>query len=623
MSMAPRIAQFPRSGRTRQLAPALREVLAAELGPEPRIEELCGELLRARGFSRSLTTALLEVAAGRAGESWEERRLAVLMLQLQLLRSLRSRRDGAEPRSLFERLDLDLPPAAELRRRLLPTRRAAAGLRGAATTPAAWRDFLAAARHECRLPLARHAFTPAEVLARVRAQVRVSRGVRDPLPDRPADAALESRRLLRELPPYEAEICRLLIQDAAIYWVAERTSAEMGSLVEQPPGTIVLVVRPPGSDLEIELKRAGRRGPHPLSAVHSLDGRDVPPSHRLDGGSMGPLLQWEARNAARLARAYRRVHGEEAPVSLTLAIATVYTLPGATGEAHVLDYFTDPAAFGPGFAAMRRELRRVLAACRREDQGEGLGLPGELGETLELVNWASPRQAVIVGTSALRLDRAARYLAPGGAAEYFAEALRRQAAPGEARRWADDLLADVLGEPAFPALPDASHGAYVAAAFAANRRRADRLFLRLARQLGRLWGTVAALGAGTWGESFVSRNVGLACRWRDGRRRVELVSMDHDRLTFPDAGEGDLQLATARALDERYVLGEHGRVEVTGSFEHLAAIYRVDEDLVRRGREALLAELPRARRRVRHAGLTPRRPLSHPPFRVAERRESA
>ncbi|HEX4499263.1 MAG TPA: hypothetical protein VIE43_26555 [Thermoanaerobaculia bacterium] len=619
MSMAPRIAQFPRSRRTRQLAPALREVLAAELGPEPRIEELCGELLRVRGFSWSLATALLEAATGRAGESWEERRLAVLMLQLQLLRSLQSRR---------ERLDLDLgldlPPAAELRRRLLPTKRAAAGLRGAATTPAAWRGFLAAARHECRLPLARHAFTPAEVVVRVRAQVRVSRGVRDPLPDRPADAALESRRLLRDLPPYEAEICRRLIQDAAIYWVDARTRSEMGALVEQPPGTVVLVVRPPGSDLEIELKRAGRRGPHPLSAVHSRDGRDVPPSHRLDGGSMGPLLQWEARNSARLARAYRRVHGEEAAVSLTLAIATVYTLPGATGEAHLLDYFTDPAAFGPGFATMRRELRRVLAAARREGATSGLGLPGDLGETLELVNWASPRQAVMVGTSALRLDRAARYLAHGGAVEYFAEYLaeapRREPAPGEARRWADDLLADVLGEPVFPSLPDLAHGAYVEAVLAANRRRADRLFLRLARQLGRLWATVAALGAGSWGESFVARNVGLACRWRDGRRRVELVSMDHDRLTFPDAGEGDLQLATARALDERYVLGEHGRVEVTGSFEHLAAIYRVDEDLVRRGREALLAELPRARRRVCDAGLTPRRPLSHPPFRIAERR---
>ena len=590
--MAPRSAQIPRD---------LREVLAAEPGCGPRIQALCGELLVCRGYERPLAGALLAAAAGRSGESWEERRLAVLMLQVQTLRALR-RDGGAELGSLLA--GLGIPPAAELRRRLLPTRRAASGLRGAATTPAAWRDFLAAARCECRLPFARHFFTPAEVVARVCSQVRVSRGVPDPLPARPADAILESRRLLRELPPYEAEICRLLIHGAAIYWVSEETGSAMGSLVEQPPGTVVLVVRPPGSDLEIELKRAGRRGPHPLSAVHSRDGRDVPPSHRLDGGSMGPLLQWEARSAARLARAYRRVHGEEAPVSRTLAIASVYTLPGAAGEAHVLDYFTDPAAFGPGFAGMRRELRRVLAAGRREaPAADVLGLPGELGETLELLRWAAPRQAVLVGTSALRLDRVARYLAPGGAAEYFAEALRREPAPGEARRWADDLLADVLGEPVLPALPYVSHEAHVAAAFAANRRRADRAFRTLSRQLGRLWGTVAALGAGSWGESFVSRNVGLSCRWRDGRRVVGLVSMDHDRLTFPDSGESR-PLAIGRALDERYVLG---------AFAHLAEIYRADEELVRRVREALFAELPRARRGVRRAGL----PV------VTERREIA
>jgi hypothetical protein len=79
--------------------------------------------------------------------------------------------------------------------------------------------------------------------------------------------------------------------------------------------------------------------------------------------------------------------------------------------------------------------------------------------------------------------------------------------------------------------------------------------------------------------------------------------MDHDRLTFPDSGEGR-PLAIGRALDERYVLG---------AFAHLAEIYHVDGDLARRGREAMLAELPRARRRVRRAGL----PV------VTERRELA
>jgi hypothetical protein len=640
MYRAPRI---DRTGRRRELPFALREVLASELGTELRIGNLCGEFLGRPRYHRPLAHALVTAASGRGGESWEERRLAVVLLEVQIA-SLAPRELaelevilgalGVITRALPASLLLegysstDLPRfAGELRHRLLPARRAANRLAGYSTTPESWSDFLAFARAEHRLPLARYVFSPAEVVERVRRQVRISRGVADPLPARPADAAREARRRLAELPPYEAEICRLLVRDAAIYWVGEETGSALGSLVSQPPGTVVLVVRPPGSDLEIEVKRSGCRGPHPLSAVHARGGREVPPGHRLDGGSVGPCLQWEARSSARLARLYRRLHGQEAPISRVLAIASVYTVPGRTRadrdgrdgrDPHILDYFTRSGDFGAGFAEMRREMARAVEAGRRESGAGPLGVPGELGLTLEFLQQTSPRQAVLVDTSALRLDRLARYLAAGGDAEYFAAALGREPRCGEARLWADDLLAEALGEPRLPSLPYPSHAAYVAAAFAANRRRADRVFLGLSRQLGRLWGTVAALDGGSWGESFVARNVGLKSRWRRGRRAVELVAMDHDRLSLPARGR-PADLRTAQALDRRYVLGEHGRVEVRGTFEVLAEIYRADAELFHRGRKALLAESRRARSPISFDAAD-RRGEAPPPITAIERR---
>ena len=80
--------------RTAQIPRALREVLAAEPGCGARIHALCGELLACRGYEVPLAGALLAAAAGRSGERWEERRLAVLMFQVQVLRALRSRTES-------------------------------------------------------------------------------------------------------------------------------------------------------------------------------------------------------------------------------------------------------------------------------------------------------------------------------------------------------------------------------------------------------------------------------------------------------------------------------------------------------------------------------------------------
>src|SRR6185295_16261825 len=102
--------------------------------------------------------------------------------------------------------------------------------------------------------------------------------------------------------------------------------------------------KPPGSDLEIEIKRAGRPNPRPLAVVWEREGVPVPPAHRLDGGNTWDMARWEAALAARLSAVWRALHGEEAPLALTLAVKSVQAVPDGERELPVLDFFTQEAA---------------------------------------------------------------------------------------------------------------------------------------------------------------------------------------------------------------------------------------------------------------------------------------
>ena len=152
------------------------------------------------------------------------------------------------------------------------------------------REFARQSRQECKLVLAREMFAAEEVVGGAsNGSLRPTVG----LPVARTDNAFtnETNDPAAGLPDYEARILRGLLSSPLVYWVTEDTPSELNSLVEYPVGTVVLVIKPPGSHHEFELKRVGRRGSHPLS-VRS----HVPPSHRLDGGSMFSALQWDAED---------------------------------------------------------------------------------------------------------------------------------------------------------------------------------------------------------------------------------------------------------------------------------------------------------------------------------------
>lgn len=471
------------------------------------------------------------------------------------------------------------------------------------------REFTELARRECKLTLARYVFTPEEVVDRVLQQVRVSEGVKDIDVSRPRYLDTEIARVLDRLPEFEARILRRLCEGTKIFWVDDETSSAINSLVEYPLTTVVLVIKPPGSHFEFELKRAGRRG-NPLSVVFGRNGNRVPASHRLDGGSMQWLLRYEASNGAKFSSIYRLVHDAEAPLPGYVSRSTVFAVPARGGPAPAFRYFTDPRVFGAvGFSEMRGAMRLAVDALIA-DEGENLPkLPGEMALTAEFLSHVAPAQAILCGTSSFRLDKLATYLSSGGAETYFKQYRQLDYTEWDARQFADELLDEVLGvyESPSPDVGFESYESYLEAAFAVaeNRERADRIFLSHVAEIARVWGTLLGVRGQSRGESFVARNVGLRSVWEEGEWRVKLIFMDHDALSLPELEHGHYFAQNALPgvlLDERHVWGRANPALFPGTLAGcLQRIYRVDASVEQQAHELARRELKAAYEKTQQA----------------------
>jgi hypothetical protein len=552
-------------------------------------EALLEKFLSRSSYDRHLCLEL--IATGRAADtaSWDSRCLAALMLETHFLR--------IPARCIQEQQWLagaagfpdDEPSVRAFRRRLSRLRYLHLQMRGPATCPQALLDFLHVATQPCRLWFARGFFSTNEITERILASVRTSRGVPDGL-----KAGEEWPRAVREhlavLPSLEQQIAIALSENERAYWVAETTPSEINHLVEYPLGTIALVIKPPGSDLELEIKRVGLRGSNVLSARFGPPAK-VPWAHRLQGGSAGCMIDGEARGTLRICALYRAIHGTEAPVSFVLAMQAVHTLPGRTGDAGLLSYFTERDEFGDHFDEMRAAMAQCVEAFEEDEQA--MDLPGDLGLTIRYLKHLAPKQALVSGTSSFRLDTLSRYLSSEGPNLYFRQGLKRDYSPADARQFADDILSEVLGIYTPPAIPYDGHAEYVRCALQvpANRLRADRTYLSLMRQIGKFWGTLAGLGAYSQGEVFVARNVGLRSRFIRDRWQVRICFMDHDNTVAPwkDSGEFDpLAVVAGMRIDARFVVDDRFSLELArGEVGCLRRIYQPGPDVIASGAVAL------------------------------------
>jgi hypothetical protein len=577
----------------------LRHAGAAHFPDSEDAFRLLERAFRARR-DRTVPAMLIDAARGANREPWRLRCLAVLLLEHLMWRH----REDAEELGRIAAL-LGVANTEQLRRRMARLdylHRAVAQ----SATPANFAAFLSLVDQECLLTLARYAFSAEEVWARINQQMQESEGVRSMADRGRAYFDGEAESAVARLPSLEAALVRRLSAGERVYWVADHTSSRLNALVEYPLTSAVLVIKPPGSDVELEIKRAGLRGERRLNVIYQRPNGDgiAPVSHRLHGSSFGWLGRREADAASFFAAIYRLVHGEEAPLCLTLGIVSPRTVPGPCGEAHILDYLTSPSAFGKDFDRMRAAIREAVDRLPADTGIQVHRYRGEMGLTLQFLSQALPQQALLLNTTSFRLDRIALYLSAEGPAEYFTRGLKTDYVAEDACQLADTVLCEILGTYARPRAKRENYAEYVKAAFAlpANRALADDNFRECMRQAGHFWGTLLGVRGYTDGESFVVRNAGIRCVWERDQWRVRMVFMDHDDLFV--LGRKKLHFWPYRAVHGMYrdcvhiLGGGGGKDPVKGEVGFLREIYAVSDATYETGMTALRDALRSAYRKT-------------------------
>ncbi|HEX7680253.1 MAG TPA: hypothetical protein VF713_19130 [Thermoanaerobaculia bacterium] len=555
---------------------ALRGVVADEM---PGALSIVRDLLRREQFDRAYALRLFTIARD-GDESHELRCLASLAVEHQFRLALRE-----QATQLLRAMNID-EKVDHLRIRIARNEIIHRDIRHGAE---GLRTFLRHTRRECRLYFARYAFTPAEVVAAIRLRTRTTPGRADFPPLVHPCNVDEAAEAMAMLPAYEREIVRLLIDAQAVYWVDESTPSSLNALVEYPAGTVALVVKPPGSDLEIEIKRAGVRGPHPIDVrYHDESGTLVPRHHHLWGASRGDYLRFEAANSALLARVHRFALGTEAPIPRIVTMSRIESLPGPIS---LLAHFDDPSR--------RKSLQAALACADRPDLVTPPRFPAR-----RFLEATTPSQAILVGTTSFRLERLLAYL--------------NDCAPFDGD--ADELFDEIIDDYSPPPGTYPTHAEHVTAALAHNRAAADRTYVSLLGQIGRFWGAVLGMRAGSGGESFVIRNAGLRKVWSGHHWQVRFIAMDHDGMNVAGSRQRYFNApkdVNAFILDLVHILGGPiGRCFFPGEAGALKAIYRVSPTVASKGLAEFRAALCQSYRRTLHAMTTdPRiRELFHEDF---------
>jgi hypothetical protein len=605
----------------------LRTILSTEFDDVHQAYGLLDEFLQHESYNHDFCLSLLTLAKHRTGVPWDIRRLAILILEHQILKLHPD--NLSEFDFLLTQLGLIEAPGtntrivssvlkegystndfrpfiSELCRKLARLNRVHDKIRGRRTPDLDLRDFIGLSRRDCKLSLARYLFTPDEVVDEILGHVRVTGGAKDLDISEPAFVEEELTLAMADLPEFEARILKRLCETSNIYWVSEATSSEINSLVEYPAATVVLVVKPPGSDIEFEIKRAGRKGHKPLNIIYARNGYPVPPSHRLDGGSMQWLLRYEARSASHLGATYRLAHGIKAPIATYSSRSTIYAVPVREAQVQTVAYFTESRSWDRGFAEMRVAMKEAVSAFNAEGYARLPDLPGDLGLTAQFLSIVAPAQAILTGTTSFRLDKVASYLSGDGAQRYFQEGMAVAYSSPDARRLADAMLEEILGVFRPPDVRYETYEQYLAAAFGVteNRTRADRFYLAALQQIAWFWGTLFATRAYSRGESFVARNVGLKSLWNDGEWRVNIIFMDHDAVVTPGAQNRGVSLEEALpgvALDESFIWGNSSHEEFSASeVGCLQKIYRVNNDVCNKGQALVEIALKKAYKETQH-----------------------
>src|SRR5262249_19639089 len=144
-----------------------------------------------------------------------------------------------------------------------------------------------------------------------------------------------------------------------------------------------------------------------------------------------------------------------------------------------------PRVFGDGYRAMRENMEMVTADTARQSKQPRSVKVNALSLTVEFLGLMKPAQAIEVGTTSFRLERLRIYLSDVGDKRYFGE-LGVPYTRDYSRRFADEILDEILCVYQPPSEPFRSYRSYLDAAFAvpANRERAERNYMEVMAQIG-------------------------------------------------------------------------------------------------------------------------------------------
>src|ERR1700682_4391547 len=200
----------------------LLTLLQTEFHNARQAYDLFDEFLRCRTYHKRFCLKLLSIARKRSGIPWEIRRLAILMLEHQVLKLHPENLDEFD--FLFSQLRLSSPLSqgivssvlkegysttdlrgfiSQFRRKLERVKRVHGQIKGQSSSDAALHDFIGLSRSHCKLTLARYLFTPGEIVEEILRQLQVTDGVRDPDDAHPPFVRNEAARAITVLPDFE------------------------------------------------------------------------------------------------------------------------------------------------------------------------------------------------------------------------------------------------------------------------------------------------------------------------------------------------------------------------------------------------------------------------------------
>src|SRR5436305_3130538 len=184
-----------RARSSARLSAHLLRIITSEFADVDRVAELFSEFLSQQSYSRSLAMKLLAAARGQAGDGWEVRHLATLMLENQVLKI--PAEDLDEWDWLLIQLHLKAATGApatvnksvlkegysttdwrefsrQLRRRLERRKSLHDHIAGKRSSRNALLTFVRSSRRDCKLSLARYLFQPEEVVEPILKQIILS-----------------------------------------------------------------------------------------------------------------------------------------------------------------------------------------------------------------------------------------------------------------------------------------------------------------------------------------------------------------------------------------------------------------------------------------------------------------